>query len=73
MVKKIQKWYVVRPPNGLRITRAALVDRKSARAKSYLQNRRDLAAAKRRRVHARVGRAHRGEGTLLNLGIRYHD
>src|SRR6266487_1414238 len=43
-------------PNGLPITRAALIDREDCRAKSSIQNRRDLGAAQRRQVEALIGR-----------------
>src|SRR4051812_39037128 len=38
------------PANGFRISRAATIDREGYRAASTCQNRRDLAAAKRRRA-----------------------
>jgi hypothetical protein len=41
-------------PNVLRITRAAPINREHIIADSILQNRLDLAAAQRRRVHALV-------------------
>lgn len=41
--------------NVLRITRAAPIDRYECRAESTFQNRYDLEAAQRRRVHALVG------------------
>jgi hypothetical protein len=43
-------------PNGLGMSRAAILDRESCRADSSLQNASDRGAAKRRRLHARVGR-----------------
>lgn len=46
----------MRPPNGLRISRAAPIDRDYVVADSNPQNRPDRVDAERRRVHARVGR-----------------
>jgi hypothetical protein len=43
------------PPNGLRVSRAAPLDGTGSWHKPSLQNRYDLGAAKRRRLHARVG------------------
>jgi hypothetical protein len=51
-------------PNGLPITRAARLDRESGQAKSSVQNRPDLGAAQRRRVHGRVGPRRRGSRML---------
>ena len=45
-----------KPPNGLGMSRAALIDRQGGRADSTCQNAADLGAAQRRRIHARVGR-----------------
>jgi len=42
------------PPNGLRVSRAASIDRDELRAESNFQNATDLGAAKRRRLHALV-------------------
>ena len=44
-----------RPPNALRVSRAAPLDREGSRAESRFQNASDLAAAQRRRLHALVG------------------
>jgi len=43
-------------PNGLPISRAAVIDRESCRAEATFQNRYDLGAAKRRRLDGLVGR-----------------
>jgi hypothetical protein len=43
------------PPNGLPLSCAALLDREGSRADSSFQNRPDLGAAQRRRLHALVG------------------
>ena len=45
-----------RPSNGLGMSRAAPIEREGDRANSRFQNADDLGAAKRRRLHARVGR-----------------
>ncbi len=50
------KWFAQCPPNGLPITRAALLDREDIVADSNAQNRPDLVDAQRRRVHGRVSR-----------------
>jgi len=42
-------------PNGLGISGGAPIDREGFRAESRFQNGPDLVAAKRRRLHARVG------------------
>ena len=43
-------------PNGLRVSRAAPIDREGFWRESNFQKSYDLAAAKRRRLHAPVGR-----------------
>ena len=43
-------------PNGLGMSRAAVIEREGGRADSNFQNATDLGAAQRRRLHARVGR-----------------
>jgi hypothetical protein len=58
------------PPNGLGITRAAPIDRDDGRIESSFQNRHDLGATKRRRVHARVGPRPWGD-KALHLRLLY--
>src|SRR5215212_4174279 len=54
--KKLQTSVDGCPPNGLRFSCAASIDRNHCRAEISFQKRPDLGAAKRRQLQARVGR-----------------
>lgn len=60
---KIRWW----PPNGLALSRAALISREHGQSDSGCQNAVDLVAALRRRLQRRVGR-----GVQLLFTIKMH-